>query len=49
MPQTTTHCPRCRQPVVADIEQLFDMNTDPRAKQRLLSGSANFVRCQSCG
>lgn len=49
MPRTTTTCPRCRQPITADIEQLFDMNTDPRAKQRLLSGQANYARCPSCG
>ncbi len=49
MPQTTTLCPRCRQPVVVDVEQLFDMNTDPKAKQKLLSGAANVIRCQNCG
>ncbi len=49
MPQTTTLCPRCRQPVVVDVEQLFDMNTDPKAKQKLLSGTMNVIRCQNCG
>ncbi len=49
MPKTQTKCPRCRQPVIADVEQLFDMNTDPRAKQKLLSGTANLMHCPNCG
>ncbi len=48
MPQTTA-CPRCRQPVLAEIEQLFDLAVDPKAKQRLLSGVANVVQCPNCG
>ncbi len=49
MPQTQTACPRCRQPVVADITQLLDLNQDPTAKQKLLSGAVNMIQCQSCG
>lgn len=49
MSQTTTSCPRCRQPVIVEVEQLFDTTTDPQAKQRLLSGSVNHIRCPSCG
>ena len=49
MPRTTTKCPRCRQPVAADVEQLFDLNSDPKAKQRFLSGNFNLVHCQNCG
>ncbi|MEA4908126.1 MAG: CpXC domain-containing protein [Anaerolineaceae bacterium] len=49
MPKTTTSCPRCHQPVVADIEQLFDTNVDPKAKQLLLSGNFNLIRCPNCG
>jgi hypothetical protein len=49
MPQTRTACPRCRQPLMADVQQLFDMNTDPKAKQRFLSGNYNIVHCQNCG
>jgi hypothetical protein len=49
MPQTQTSCPRCRQPAIADITQLFDMNQDPTAKQKLLSGAFNLIQCQSCG
>lgn len=49
MPRTQISCPRCRTPMTAEIQQLFDMNTDPQAKQKLLSGSANLIQCQSCG
>jgi hypothetical protein len=49
MPKTRINCPNCRQPVMADIEQLFDQNVDPGAKQRLLSGAANVIQCPSCG
>jgi hypothetical protein len=35
--------------MTADIQQLFDKNTDPEAKQKLLSGSANMVQCAACG
>ncbi len=42
-------CPRCRQPLIADVEQLFDVDADPSAKQRLLSGQSNMAACQSCG
>ncbi len=49
MPKTRISCPNCRQPVVADIEQLFDVNQDPSARQRFLSGSFNMIQCPSCG
>jgi hypothetical protein len=49
MPKTQTKCPNCRRPILADIEQLFDMSVDPSAKQRLLSGNFNIVRCPNCG
>ncbi|MCJ7623921.1 MAG: CpXC domain-containing protein [Anaerolineaceae bacterium] len=49
MPKTQTSCPRCRQMVIADVEQLFDLNVDPSAKQRMLSGAVNVVHCPSCG
>jgi hypothetical protein len=49
MPQTQTSCPRCRQPVIAEVEQLLDMNVDPQAKQKLLSGQINAIVCQNCG
>lgn len=49
MPKTQVNCPNCRQPLVADVEQVFDQNTDPAAKQRLLSGAFNLIQCQFCG
>jgi hypothetical protein len=49
MPKTQISCPRCRTPMTAEIQQLFDMNTDPQAKQKLLNGSANSIQCASCG
>lgn len=49
MPRIQTVCPRCKQPIVADVQMLFDMNTDPTAKQKLLSRSTNNARCQACG
>jgi len=49
MPKTRVSCPNCRQPITADIEQLFDVNQDPTAKQRLLSGAFNLLECPFCG
>ncbi|MGZ9235252.1 MAG: CpXC domain-containing protein [Anaerolineales bacterium] len=49
MPQTQIACPRCRQPITANIEQLFDVTQDPQAKQRLLGGLSNMARCPHCG
>ena len=49
MAKTQTSCPRCKQPILVDLQQVFDQNTDPQAKQRLLSNSVNVARCQSCG
>lgn len=49
MPKTQTSCPRCRQLVMVDVEELFDLNVDPTAKQRLLGGAVNLIHCPSCG
>ncbi|MDP2778536.1 MAG: CpXC domain-containing protein, partial [Anaerolineales bacterium] len=49
MPQTSIACPRCRQMIPANVEQLFDTTYEPASKQRLLSGQSNFARCQFCG
>jgi hypothetical protein len=49
MPQTQIACPRCRQPIPANVEQLFDVTQDPQAKQRLLGGVSNMARCPHCG
>lgn len=49
MPQTQIACPRCRQIIPANVEQLFDVTHEPASKQRLLGGQSNFARCQHCG
>ena len=49
MPKITASCPNCHQPVVVEVTKLFDTNTDPEAKQKLLSGRANMVACTNCG
>lgn len=49
MPKIQTLCPRCKQPIVAHVQLLFDMSTDPTAKQKLLSQGTNSARCQACG
>jgi hypothetical protein len=49
MPQTQIACPRCRQMIAANVEQLFDVTQDPQAKQRLLGGVSNMARCPYCG
>src|SRR5512143_2158307 len=49
MSKVQMNCPRCRQPIIAEVEQLFDVGADPQAKQRFLSGGANVAQCQNCG
>jgi hypothetical protein len=49
MPKQQIACPQCRQPIFADIELLFDVSSDPAAKQRLLGGTANVAHCPTCG
>lgn len=49
MPKTRIACPNCRQPIVADINQLFDVGVEPAYKQLFLSGSFNLAQCPSCG
>lgn len=49
MAKTTVSCPNCRQPIAADITQIFDVSEDPQAKQILLSGTYNLVQCPNCG
>ncbi|MBE9525175.1 MAG: hypothetical protein IMY76_08745, partial [Chloroflexi bacterium] len=48
MPQTQINCPNCRQPVVADVQQLFDIAQDSQAKAKLLSGQVNVASCPHC-
>ncbi len=49
MAQTRATCPRCHQPVMAEVNQLFDTTTDSLAKQKMLSGQFNVIHCQTCG
>lgn len=49
MAKIQTQCPRCKAPVAAEIEQLFDLNVNPQSKQRLLSGQVNVIHCPACG
>jgi hypothetical protein len=49
MAKTQTSCPRCRQPVIAEITQLFDVSAAPEVKQQILSGNYNVIHCQNCG
>ena len=49
MPQTQIACPRCKQMITANVEQLFDVAADPGAKQRLLGGISNMAHCPHCG
>lgn len=49
MPKTRMNCPQCRQPIIADVEQLFDVGENPQAKQMILSGVFNIAQCANCG
>jgi hypothetical protein len=49
MPKTRINCPNCRQPLMADIDQLFDVGQDPTSKQKILSGAFNLASCPNCG
>lgn len=42
-------CPSCNQSFVAPLEQILDVEVDPAAKSRLLSGQVNMVVCPHCG
>lgn len=49
MAKTSVQCPQCHQPITIELTRLFDTNTDPEAKEKLLSGSANYFQCPVCG
>lgn len=49
MAKVQTSCPRCKTLVATEVEQVFDLNQDPKAKQRLLSGQVNVLHCPNCG
>ena len=48
MARTSVPCPNCKTPITVDLIRLFDTNTNPDAKQILLSGQANYYQCPSC-
>ena len=48
MPKTRINCPNCRQPIMADIDQLFDVAQDPTVKQKILAGAFNLASCPNC-
>lgn len=47
--KTQINCPQCRQPIMADIQQVFDVGADPADKQQFLSGQYNLAQCPQCG
>jgi hypothetical protein len=49
MQKNQMKCPRCQQPTIVQVEQLFDISSDPAAKQRFLGGVSNFINCLACG
>lgn len=49
MAKMRINCPNCRQPVLADVHQIFDVAEDPAHKTRLLSGMFNVIQCPVCG
>jgi hypothetical protein len=46
---SNVRCPNCQSPLSLRVEQLIDVERDPGAKARLLSGNLNRVRCPACG
>ncbi|WP_119066914.1 CpXC domain-containing protein [Aggregatilinea lenta] len=47
--RTSLTCPRCGQPFTGVVEQIIDIDSDPQAKNRFLSGQVNQVQCPNCG
>lgn len=45
----SVNCPNCGTPFTAPIRQIIDVQADPQAKSRLLSGQLNPVVCPHCG
>jgi hypothetical protein len=45
---SNVRCPNCQSPLSIRVEQLIDVERDPGAKARLLSGSLNRIRCPTC-
>jgi hypothetical protein len=46
--RTAIKCPKCGNPVAAEIQQVFDQTQDPDAKARLLRGDFNVIDCPTC-
>ena len=46
---TTVICPNCRQPFSAQVQQIFDVNQDPAAKNSFLRWRPPVARCPRCG
>ena len=42
-------CPNCRTPQTIEAQQVFDVQEEPRVKDRILSGAPNQIRCPNCG
>ncbi len=49
MSRTQVACPQCKNPTIVEVQQIFDLNTDPTAKQKLLNGVVNVIQCPVCG
>lgn len=49
MAKTRISCPKCRQPITAEVDQLIDVGADPSLKQKFLGGATNFMQCTACG
>ncbi len=46
--RTAVKCPKCGNPIAAEIQQVFDQTQDPNAKTRLLRGDFNVIDCPTC-
>ena len=49
MPRTQMNCPQCQTPILANVQQLFDVGANPQDKQIFLSGTHNIAQCENCG
>jgi len=49
MAKTQVACPQCHQPSIVEVQQIFDLNQEPLAKQQLLNGAVNVIHCPTCG
>lgn len=42
-------CPRCRQPIIVQVQSVVDVGQDPNLKALLLQGRINVATCPACG